>query len=138
LDPVISSPTLIFDDRCSSCTTFAEYAFKYSRGQINCIGHYSNNGQKLRKLIFPANYNETEMFWLIKGNIAYGGRSGLLPLLVIIIKGIVKSKKSGTKDFPKGCSSSKTCNDNKFKMKRLINLMRSGRKLEIKLTSIRS
>jgi hypothetical protein len=138
LDPVISSPILIYDDRCSSCTIFAEYAFKYCKGQINCIGHYSNNGQKLRKLIFPANYNETEMFWLIKDNNAYGGRSGLLPLLVLIITGIVKPKKPGRKYFPKGCSTSKTCSDNKFKMKRLINLLRSGRKLEIRLTSIRS
>jgi hypothetical protein len=138
LDPVISSPTLIYDDRCSSCTIFAEYAFKYSRGQINCIGHYSNNGQKLRKLIFPANYNETEMFWLIKDNNAYGGRSGLLPLLILIIKGIVKSKKSGSKDFPKVCFISEKCNDKKNKMKRIFNLLRSGKKLKIELTSIRN
>ena len=138
MDPIISSPTLIYDDKCSSCTIFAEYAFKYSGGQINCIGHYSANGAKLRKLLFPANYNETEMFWLIKDNIAYGGRSGLLPLLILIIKGMVKPKKSDNKDFPKCCSSSEKCNDNKFKMKRLINLLRSGRKFGIELTSIRS
>ena len=138
MDPIISSPTLIYDDKCSSCTIFAESAFKYSRGQLNCIGHYSVNGENLRKLIFPANYNETEMFWLIKDNNAYGGRSGLLPLLVLIIKGIAKPRKSGSKDFPKGCSISEGCNDKKNKMKRLANLLRSGRKFEIELTSIRS
>ena len=138
MDPIISGPTLIYDDKCSSCTVFAEYAFKYSKGQINCIGHYSANGEKLRNLIFPANYNETEMFWLIKANNAYGGRLGLLPLFGLIIKGIVKPKKSAAKDFPKGCFSSATCNSNKFKIKRLINLLRSGRKFGIELTSTRS
>ena len=138
MDPVISSPTLIYDDKCSSCTIFAESAFKYSRGQINCIGHYSANGEKLRKLLFPANYNETEMFWLIKDNNAYGGRSGLLPLFVLIIKGIAKPRKSGSKDFPKGCSISERCDGKKNKMKRLFNLLRSGKKLKIELTSIRT
>lgn len=132
----ISKPILIYDDKCSSCTIFAEYAFKYSKGQINCIGHYSVNGEKLRKIIFPANCNETEMFWLINNNNAYGGRSGLLPLLVLIIKGIGKPRKSGSKDFPKGCSISERCNDKKNKMKRFFNLLRSGKKLKIELTSI--
>jgi len=138
LDPIISSPTLIYDDKCSSCTVFAEYAFKCSKGQIDCVGHYSINGEKLRKVIFPANYNETEMFWLIKDNTAYGGRSGLLPLFILIIKAIAKPRKSGSKDFPKGCSISERCNDKKNKMKRLFNLLRSGKKLKIELRSIRT
>jgi len=108
------------------------YAFKYCRGQITCIGHYSKDGQKLRKLVFPTNYKETEMFWIINENHAYGGRSGLLPLLVLIIKGIVKRKKASNRDFPEHCSSSEMCKNKKFKIKRLYNLLRNGKKLDIK------
>ena len=78
------------------------------------------------------------MFWLIKDNNAYVVRSGLLTLLLLIIKGIAKPRKSGTKDFPKGCSISERCDDKKNKMKRLFNLLRSGKKLKIELTPIRT
>jgi hypothetical protein len=108
------------------------YAFKYSRGQISCIGHYSKDGEKLRKLLFPTNYNETEMFWIINANHAYGGRSALLPLLVLIIKAIVKRKISSNRDFPEHCFNSGTCENKKFKIKRLYNLLRNGKKLDIK------
>jgi hypothetical protein len=108
------------------------YAFKYSGGQINCIGHYSKDGEELRKLIFPTNYNETQMFWLINANHAYGGRSGLLPLLGIIIEEIVKRKKSPPRNFPEHCFDNQICNNNKFKIKRFYNLLRKGKKLDIK------
>jgi hypothetical protein len=108
------------------------HAFKYSRGQINCVGHYSKDGVKLRELIFPSNYNETEMFWLINSNQAYGGRSGLVPLLVLIIKGIVKRKTFPDRIFSEFCSDSATCKDKKFKIKRLYNLLRNGKKLDLK------
>jgi hypothetical protein len=109
-------------------------AYRYSRGQINCIGHYSKDGQKLRKLIFPANYNETEMFWIIKANLAYGGRAGLLPLLVLIIKATVKRKKYPRWNSPEHCFNSQMCENKKFKIKRLFNLLRNGKKLNIKFT----
>jgi hypothetical protein len=110
------------------------YAFKYSRGQINCIGHYSKEGEKLRKLIFPASYTETEMFWIINKNRAYGGRSGLLPLLVLIIKGMFKPKGSPNWVSPEDCFSNQMCKDKKFKIKRLYKLLRNGKKLNIKFT----
>jgi hypothetical protein len=108
------------------------YAFKYSRGQINCIGHYSAEGEKLRKLIFPAYYTETEMFWIINKNRAYGGRSGLLPLLVLIIKGMFKPKGTHNWVSLEHCFNSQMCSDKKFKMRRLYNLLRRGKKLNIK------
>lgn len=132
MNPVSKKPILIYDDKCSSCTLFAMHAFKYSRGQINCVGHYSKDGVKLRELIFPSNYNETEMFWLINSNHAYGGRSGLVPLLVLIIKGIVKRKTFPDRIFSEFCSDSATCKDKKFKIKRLYNLLRNGKKLDLK------
>ena len=131
MDSVTNRPILIYDDKCSSCTLFAMYAFKYSRGQISCIGHYSKEGEKLRKVIFPLYYNETEMFWLINSNHAYGGRSGLIPLLVLIIKGVVKRKTLPSRNFLEYCSDNATCKDKKFKIKRLYNLLRNGKKLDV-------
>jgi len=107
------------------------YAFKYSRGQINCVGHYSKDGIKLKKLIFPSNYDETEMFWLVNSNHAYGGRSALIPLLGLIIKEIVKGKTFPDRIFSEYCSDSATCKDKKFKIKRLYSLLRNGKNLNI-------
>lgn len=136
---ITDRPVLIYDDRCSSCTIFAKYAFKYSRGQINCIGHYSKEGEKLRKMIFLPNYNETEMFWIVTNSHAYGGRSGLLPLLVLIIRGffnvVIKGKMSPNLNIPQQCFDNRTCNDNKFKLKRLFKMLRSGKKLKAKFAN---
>ena len=99
------------------------------------MGHYSKEGQKFKKMIFPPNYNETEMFWIVSNGYAYGGRSALLPLLVLIIKGIlkavIKNKISHTRSNPGQCFDNFTCNDNKFKLKRLVNLLRRGKKLKV-------
>jgi hypothetical protein len=136
LDSTTNRPVLIYDDKCSSCTIFAKYAFNYSRGQIDCIGHHSEDGQKFRKLIFPPNYNETEMFWIITANHAYGGRSALLPLLGLIARGLVmrfiSPELSLNRVFPGYCSDSGICNSNKFKIKRIYNLLRSGKKLKFR------
>jgi hypothetical protein len=132
MDSIRNKPVLIYDDKCSSCTIFAKYAFKYSRGQIDCIGHYSEDGQEFRKLIFPPNYNETEMFWIITSNRAYGGRSGLLLLLGLIIKGLLKRNQSPDWNLPEHCLTSQMCNNNIFKIIRLYDLLKNGKKLNIK------
>lgn len=129
-------PVLVYDDKCSSCTLFAKYAFKYSKGQIDCMGHYSEEGERFRKLIFPPNFNETEMFWIITAKHAYGGRSGLLPLMGLIIRGFVKSFVKGevstNRTFAGYCSDSTMCDGREYKMKRLFNLLRHGKKLNVK------
>jgi hypothetical protein len=136
LDLNTTRPVLIYDDKCSSCTVFAKYAFESSRGLIDCIGHFSKDGEKLRKLIFPPNCNETEMFWIITSNHAYGGRAGLLPLIGLIIKGIMmsffKHESSLSRTFAGYCSDSAMCNNKKFKIGRLFNLLRSGKKLNVR------
>jgi len=140
MDSLIRTPVLIYDDRCSTCTLFAAYAFKFSRRQIDCMGHYSKEGQKFKKMIFPPNYDGTEMFWLVSNDYAYGGRSALLPLLVLIIRGIfnatITNKISQRNSIQRRCFGNFTCNNNKFKLKRLVNLLRNGKKL--KVNSIRS
>ena len=131
-----NTPVLIYDDKCSSCTVFAKYAFESSRGSIDCIGHFSEEGKKFRKIIFPSNFSETEMFWIITSNHAYGGRSGLLPLVGLIIKGFVmsfvKPNASASRTFPGYCSDSAQCNSKEFKIKRLCGLLRHGKKLNIR------
>lgn len=136
MDSITNRPVLIYDDMCNSCTIFAEYAFKYSRSQIDCIGHYSKDGEKFRNRIFPPNFNETEMFWIITSNRAYGGRSALLPLIGLIVKGLVTSIAKHefylTRTFPGYCSDSSMCKSKKFKVRRLLNLLRSGKKLNVR------
>ena len=76
------------------------------------------------------------MFWLITANHAYGGRSGLLPLIGLIIRGYVKSflkrELPPTRTFAGYCSDSTMCDKKEYKMKRLLNLLRRGKKLNIK------
>jgi hypothetical protein len=73
-----SRPLLIYDDMCSSCTRFAKTAAKMSRGWIRIAGHYkSQEAVKVKKAIFPNNYDATRMFWLINKKGAFGARFGL-------------------------------------------------------------
>ena len=136
MDSIRNKPVLIYDDKCSSCTIFAKYAFKYSRGQIDCIGHYSEDGQKFKKLIFPPNFNETEMFWIITSNRAYGGRSGLLPLLGLIVRAsvmsFIKPEIPPSRIFPGYCADSAMCSNKQYKVKRIFNLLRNGKKLNVR------
>ena len=94
----------------------------------------------MRKFIFPPNYNETEMFWIITSNYAYGGRSGLLPLLGLIVKGviinIVKHQSSPSRTFPGYCSSSAMCDSKIFTLKRIFNLFRRGKKLNVRFVKL--
>lgn len=76
--PPFSRPLLIYDDRCTSCRRFALWVRKLSGGSICIAGHYySRNAMKIKKDIFPDNYDPTKMFWLINKNGAFGGRFGL-------------------------------------------------------------
>lgn len=139
LDSIINRPVLIYDDMCSSCTIFAKFAFKCSRGYLDCIGHYSKDGEKFREIMFPPNFNETEMFWIITSKHAYGGRSALLPLLGLIIKGLIMTsfnhEFSRNRIFPGYCSDSAMCNNKRFKVKRLFNLIRRGKRINVKFVN---
>jgi hypothetical protein len=75
---IFSSPLLIYDDKCSSCTKFANIAKALSGGHIRIAGHYSDEAIRSKDLIFPKTFDPTGMFWLINKNGAYGARSGLI------------------------------------------------------------
>lgn len=85
--PPPSRPLLIYDDRCLSCKRFAFWVRGLSRGWICLAGHYYSPGaMKIKKEIFPDDYDPTKMFWLINENGAFGGRSGLMEAFKEIIR----------------------------------------------------
>lgn len=85
-------PILIYDNLCTSCTNYAKMANSLVKGRITIIGHYTDQAKKLKKLIFPQDYEGFEMSWFVTENCAYGGRSGLFQL----IKYILFSKKTNS------------------------------------------
>jgi len=88
-----SRPLLIFDDRCSLCGQFALWARRLSGGWIRLAGHYySPEAMKVKKSIFPDDYDPTQMFWLINENGAFGARSGLIEVFKEIIRGLIKTR----------------------------------------------
>ena len=90
-------PLLIYDDKCYSCTRFAQIAKSLSRGWIRIAGHYySPEARQAKSIIFPAGYDATKMFWLINRNGAFGARSGLPRVTKEIAFGMLAGR--GSKD----------------------------------------
>lgn len=81
---MIKYPVLIYDDLCSSCTTYAKYVNKIVNGKITMLGHYSKDGKEFKNEIFPVGYDGLEMSWFVTPIAAYGGRKGLMKLLQYI------------------------------------------------------
>jgi len=91
--PPFSRPLLIYDDRCPSCWRFAFWARRLSGGWIRLAGHYySPEATKVKRIIFPDNYDPTKMFWLINKNGAFGARSALMEVFKEIIRGLFKTR----------------------------------------------
>lgn len=77
-ESLFARPLLIYDDKCYSCTRFANAASALSRGWIRTAGHYhSKEAQDAKQAVFPQGYDSTKMFWLINRDGAFGARSGL-------------------------------------------------------------
>lgn len=127
---IFSRPLLIYDDKCSSCGKFAQIASILSRGWIRTAGHYySEEAKNAKKLIFPPNYDPTKMFWLINENGAFGARSGLLPVMKEIIKGIFKGGKHlDNYNIVCGYTKEMSCISTKNTIKRIANMMRTSGK----------
>ena len=89
----LSRPLLIYDDKCSACKRFAFWARVLSGGWIHLAGHYySPEAMNVKKLVFPDDYDSTQMFWLINNQGAFGARSGLIQVFKEIVRGIIKTK----------------------------------------------
>ncbi len=78
MDVLIQMPLIIYDDKCSLCSLFAKTVSFFGRYRISLVGHYSKDGQNMRSALGD---HATEMFWLLDGTVAFGGRSAILPLL---------------------------------------------------------
>ena len=74
-------PVLIYDNLCTSCTSFAKIINRILDGKITMLGHYTPQGREFKETIFPENYDGTEMSWFVTEKKAYGGRKGLEQLM---------------------------------------------------------
>lgn len=74
-------PVLIYDNLCTSCTNFARITNNILGGKITMLGHYTLQGKEFKQMIFPKNYDSTEMSWFVTTEKAYGGRKGLQQLI---------------------------------------------------------
>ena len=62
------------------------------------LGHYTVGDKDLKKIIFPENYDGTNMSWFVTEKRAYGGRESLKELIKY---GISTISKSNHNEFPK-------------------------------------
>jgi hypothetical protein len=139
---MFARPILIYDDKCSSCTKFAKTANTLSRGWIHIAGHYySHEGKEAKKIVFPAEYDATKMFWLINKSGAYGARRGLIPVIREIIIGLFRGKGTSQLKFdwnnninnPAACGyrdQTMTCESAENILKRIANMMRNSGKFQ--------
>jgi len=79
-------PVMIYDDSCYYCSKFASIIGTLARKRILIVGQYSKLGMEVKSKIFPKDYDATRMFWFITDKVAYGGRAGIFPLLLFILK----------------------------------------------------
>ena len=74
---------MLYDDRCSLCIRFAKAVDRLARGRLTIIGHYSDQGRRIRDAMLDE--KATEMFWIVNSRDAFGGRAALIPLLRAIL-----------------------------------------------------
>lgn len=119
-------PIAVFDDQCYLCTKFAKIINFLARGNISIIGHYSNQGEEIRNKILDD--SALEMFWLIDGKIAYGGRAAIIPL----IWSIFTSKKKKPNGMKSEVSCEQNCKNVKSVFMRSASLLSNSKKIKIK------
>lgn len=120
-------PVLIYDNLCTSCTNFAKIINRMLDGKITMLGHYTQQGKEFKQVIFPENYDGTEMSWFVTETKAYGGRKVLQQLIKYMF-----SRKYGTYTINKfdlnKCTSD--CHTVKDVMLRSCSILSSGKVIE--------
>lgn len=76
-------PVILYDNRCSSCSSFARTVDRLSDRRFSMVGHYTRLGEQIRAII---GNDATEMFWVINGGYARGGRAGLGALVMLLLR----------------------------------------------------
>lgn len=91
-DPVMDAqhPVLLYDNDCGMCARFARAVRRSSRGWIKTVGLFTEQGHTVKSEFFNPEDRPDEMFWILLGNIGYGGRSGLIPLAKEIVRGCIR------------------------------------------------
>lgn len=121
-----NSPIVLYDDQCYLCTKFAKALHFISRSKLTIIGHYSNQGEKIRNQVLDD--SALEMFWLIDKRTAYGGRAALFPLMLAILK----SKKRGSSRIKFNDNCTQECKTIKSVFVRSASLISNSKKIELK------
>jgi len=85
----LARPILLYDNDCGICTRFAHIAERTSKGWIDTVGLFTRRGMKIKWDFFSPRDRPDDNFWLLVGDVGYGGRSGLLPLAREIVRGLV-------------------------------------------------
>ena len=83
----LSRPILLFDNDCGVCSRFAQLVRKGSKNWVEAVGLRTSRGFRIKSDFFEAKDNPDEMFWLLIGDVGFGGRSGLLPLAREVVRG---------------------------------------------------
>jgi len=78
-------PVLIYDNLCTSCTSYAKMINFLIKGKITVVGHHTPQGKEFKNNIFPEGYEGLEMSWFVTESCAYGGRAGLIQLIRYIL-----------------------------------------------------
>lgn len=118
-------PIVVYDDQCYLCTKFAKVVNFFSRGKLAIIGHYSDQGVKIRNQVLDE--SALEMFWLIDEKMAFGGRAALIPLIFAILRS--KKKGSSTIEFKDNCTQE--CKTAKSVFIRSASLLSNSKKIEL-------
>jgi hypothetical protein len=130
VSPLFNRPLLIYDDKCYSCTRFAQSVNRLSRGWIRIAGHYySPEAAEAKGIIFPHDFDPTSMFWLVNRHGAFGARSGLARVIKEIAIGITGAPSSIR--YPEaapscGYQADMSCFTSSNIVKRLLRLMSHG------------
>ena len=85
----LARPILLYDNDCGICSRFAHIAERTSKGWINTVGLFTKRGVRIKSDFFRPSDRPDDNFWLLVGDVGYGGRSGLLPLAREIVRGLV-------------------------------------------------
>ena len=118
-------PLVIYDNHCYLCIKFAKFVNFLARGRLRIVGHYTDLGKKIRNDILDS--SALEMFWLVDGKTAYGGRAGLRPLLSAIIQA-----NGSAEDLNIQESCDLDCKNTKAVFLRSASLLTNSKKIKIK------
>lgn len=119
----LSFPIVVYDNQCYLCVKFAKIVSFVAGGKITMIGHYSEQGENIRKQILDE--TALDMFWFIDKKTAYGGRAALFPLL----KSILFSKRKTESKIKVNSTSKVYCKNGKAVFLRSASLICNSKKI---------